>query len=370
VLRAGRGGSKFSSDLHVDGTTLENSLLRVSLDPKTGCITHLVSKQSGFDSIADGGCGNQLQAFTDNPKKYDAWNIDPVALTKMTPIDNVDSMEVVNKGPLRASIKITRHWGKSRFEQTVVLYAETDRVDVENKFDWQETHVLLKAALPLRASSDEAAFEIPYGVIERPTTRNNTVEQAMFEVPALRWADMGDGRHGLSLINNSKYGYDATAHQLRLSLLRSPVYPDPNADRGEQHCVYSLYPHEGTWQQAMSERRGYEFNYPLSARQTTAHQGALGREHSFLEVQDDGVILTAVKKSEDGHALILRAYDWTGKASDAVIRLPGVPVRASEADMMEHAIGSPFVLDNATFHVTMHPYEIKTIRVEYSSTTR
>ena len=366
VLHVSPGAGEVPSELKVEGTTLENSLLRVVVDPKTGCILHLVSKQTGFDFIGDNGCGNQLQTFVDKPKKYDAWNIDAGALDKVTPIDAVDSIEVADKGPLRASLKIERHWGQSHFEQTIVLYAGVDRMDIENTFDWHETHVLLKAAWPLRASSDTAAFEIPYGVIERPTTRDNSIDQAKYEVPALRWADLGDGSHGVSLINNSKYGYDATSHLLRLTLLRSPVYPDPDADRGTQRFVYSIYPHDGNWQTAMSERRGYEFNYPLSACQAEQHEGTLGREHSFLEVHDPNIILTALKKSEDGNALILRAYDWSGKPSDATIQLPGSPLSASEADMMEHVTGALLPLTGNILHTQMHPYEIKTLRVEYA----
>jgi alpha-mannosidase len=365
VLHVSNGPGDAPGDLQVNGTALENSLLRVVIDPLTGCITHLISRSSGFDSIADGGCGNQLQTFVDEPKKYDAWNIDADALDKMAPIQDVDSIQVVDRGPLRASVQIVRHWGHSHFVQTIVLYADIGRVDIENDFDWHETHILLKAALPLRASSNEAAFEIPYGVIVRPTTRNNSIEQAKYEVPALRWADLGDGEHGLSLINSSKYGYDATANLLRLSLLRSSLYPDPNADRGRQQFVYSLYPHDGTWQTAMSERRGYEFNYSLTALQEPQHEGTFGTEHSFLQVNDPSIILTAVKKSEDGNALILRAYDWSGKPSEATIQLPGSPMSASEADMMEHAISPILPVADDAVHVRMHPYEIKTLRIEY-----
>jgi alpha-mannosidase len=369
VLRVSEGNSDVQGDLHVDESSLENSKLRVLLDPKTGCITHLISKEDGFDSIADGGCGNQLQTFIDKPAKYDAWNIDAEALDKMTPISSVDSIFVAEKGPIRASVTIKRHWGQSQFDQTIVLYAGKNRVDIENHFDWRETHVLLKVAFPLRASSEKAAFEIPYGVIDRPTTRENSIDQAKFEVPALRWADLGDGEHGFSLINNSKYGYDATSHQLRLSMLRSPLYPDPDADRGTQVFVFSLYPHAGTWQSAMTERRGYEFNYPLTAYQTEKHDGPLGSEHSFLDIDDPAAMLTALKKSEDGNALILRAYDWSGKPSDLIVRLPGSPTSASEADMMEHSIGPDLPLAQATVRAQMRPYEIKTLRIEYPRAT-
>jgi len=353
------------TDLRVDGTILENSRLRVVVDVKTGCIAHLIDRTTGFDSIADNGCGNQLQTFPDKPKKYDAWNIDRESLDHMTPIDGVDSIDVLDSGPVRASLRIRRHWGASTFEQTIVLYSNADRVDIQNHIDWHETHVLLKVAFPLRASSDHATYEIPYGVIDRPTTRDNAVDAAKYEVPALRWADLGDAAHGLSLINNSKYGYDAAANVLRLTLLRSPVYPDPDADRGKQDCTFSLYPHAGTWQQALTEHRGYEFNYSLSAQQLSEHTGDLGRTHSFLSFDDPNAILTAVKKSEDGNALILRAYDWSGSQSSATIHLPAGAASASEANMMEHATSPALAVDNNTVHLTMHPFEIKTIRVEY-----
>ena len=109
--------------------------------------------------------------------------------------------------------------------------------------------------------------------------RNNSFEKAKFEVPALRWADLGDGAHGFSLINTSKYGYDGTDHLLRLTLLRSPTWPDPDADREHHHFTYVLYPHGGDWEQASTEQRGYEANYALKAMQVDAHAGELGAAH-------------------------------------------------------------------------------------------
>src|ERR1700691_3748501 len=124
---------------------------------------------------------------------------------------------------MRAIIRVSRAWQSSKFVQDITLYAGAKTVDVENDIDWHETHVLLKAAFPLAASGPMATYEIPYGTIERPTTRNNTWEKARFEVPAMRWADLGDGTHGFSLINAAKYGYDGEGNTLRLSLLRSPT---------------------------------------------------------------------------------------------------------------------------------------------------
>jgi alpha-mannosidase len=225
---------------------------------------------------------------------------------------------------------------------------------------------MLKAAFPLAASSAEATYEIPYGSIQRPTTRNNPVERAKYEVPALRWADLGDGQHGFSLLNDSKYGYDALSNVLRLSLLRSPTYPDPDADQGMQRFAYSLYPHAGTWQQSMTMRRGYEFNYRLTAIQTTVHPGALKAAQSFVGVEGDNVVLTAMKKAEESNDLILRLFEWQGKAATVRIAAPGSPVSAEEVGMMETDSLGALPLAAGSISLDIKPYQIRTIRVHYA----
>jgi alpha-mannosidase len=224
----------------------------------------------------------------------------------------------------------------------------------------------LKAAFPLAASSPQATYEIPFGSIERPTTRNNSWEAAKFEVPALRWADLGDGTHGFSLINESKYGYDAKNNVLRLSLLRSPTWPDPEADRGHHQFSYSLYPHSGDWKQALTVRRGYEFNYQLRAQQVDAHDGALPAKHSFVGVVADNVVLTAVKKAEDGDALVLRIYEWAGKTADVRIQLPEGATSASLTNLMEKPDGGTLAVADHGITVPVHPFEIVSVRVNFA----
>lgn len=172
-------------------------------------------------------------------------------------------------------------------------------VQMPHTIDWHERHLLLKAEFPLAATSDFATYEVPYGTIDRPTTRNNSWKQAQFEVPATRWADLGDGQHGFSLLNQTKYGYDAVGDLLRLTLLRAPTSPDPDADQGHHEFHYALYPHAGSWKGAGTVRHGWEHNYPLTAEATTAHGGALPAIYSFVSVAPENVALTAVKKSED-----------------------------------------------------------------------
>jgi alpha-mannosidase len=364
------GKRPFVSDLKASGLTLENAALRVTVDKATGCITSLFDKKTGFESLVAGSCGNELQLFHDLPKDYDAWNIDPGTLDKPpVKLDTADSVELVEHGVLRAIIRVTHRTQDSKFSQDIILTAGSDEVVVRNDFDWHETHQLLKVAFPLAASSSKATYEIPYGTIERPTTRNNSWEQARFEVPAQRWADLGDGQHGFSLINDSKYGYDARDNVLRLTLLRSPTWPDPNADRGRQRFSYALYPHSGDWKQAHSVRHGYEFNYRLSADQVERHTGEMAARHSFVSVEPENVVMTAMKKAEDSNALIFHLYEWAGKSGNIEISLPPGATGATETNLMEQAQGSPLSVTGDKVTVPVHPYEIVAVRVDYSPHT-
>ena len=365
VLHVVPGTKAFASDLKVEGLTLENSNLRVTVDKQTGCITSLYNKKTNFEALAPGACGNQLQTFHDLPKEYDAWNIDPGTLDHVTPIDQVDSVELTEKGPLRAAIRVSRTWQSSKFVQEISLDAGADQVDVANDIDWHETHVLLKAAFPLAATSEKATYEIPYGSIRRTTKRDNSWEQAQFEVPALRWADLSDGQHGFSLLNEAKYGYDDKDNVLRLSLLRSPTWPDPDADRGHQHFHYALYPHGGDWKQALTVRHGYEYNYKLQAMQVEAHTGSLPAEHTYVTVKPENVVLTALKKAEDDSALIFRVYEWAGKSGDVEIHVPKGATGATLTNLMEKPEGSALNVVNDKVTAPIHPYEILTVRVEY-----
>ncbi len=355
---------------------LENDHIHVVVSKETGCITSLLDKKTGFESIAQGGCGNELQAFKDTPKQYDAWNIDPGTLDQQPSlISKVDSVELVTTSTRHQAVRITRTWQSSKFVQTISISHDgdqTDRdiVDIDNDIDWHEKHVLLKAAFPLDITSDFATYEIPYGTIERPTTRNNSWEKAQFEVPAMRWADLSgagpDGKvHGLSVLNQDKYGYDAVGNVLRLTLLRSPTWPDPDADQGHHHFHYALYPHAGTWKDALTLRHGWEYDYPLQAVVTTAHAGSLPPEHSFASVKPDNVVLTAVKKAEDANGLIFRVYEWAGKESTTEFHVPAGATSATVTNLMEQPEGDPLAVAGDVVKVPIHPYEILTIRVDY-----
>ena len=271
----------------------------------------------------------------------------------------------MDHGPLRATVRIVRTWQSSKFVQEISLDAGADEVDVRNHVDWHETHVLLKAAFALSATAPKATYEIPYGTIERTTERNNSWQQAQFEVPAMRWVDLGNADHGFSLLNDSKYGYDGVGNMLRLSLLRSPTWPDPEADRGEQVFQYALYPHAGTWKTAQTMHRGYELNYPISAVQVAAHSGSLPPEHSWISVENPNVTLTAVKKAEDSNALVFRLVEWAGQASQVKLHVPSGATGAVETNLMEKSEGDALQLSGDLITVPIKPYEILTVEAKF-----
>lgn len=375
-VRAATGAPAAHSLLKSSTDTLENEFLRVKIDPQTGCMSSLFDKRSGTESLAPsetdtGGpknsiCGNLLQTFVDRPKQWDAWNIDADFEKQHWDLDKADEVRLIESGPLRAVIQVKNHFQNSTFVRDITLYAGIPRVDVKMQAEWHEKHILLKVAFPLSAHNKEATYEIPFGSVERPTTRNTPAEQAQFEVPGYRWADISDGKHGFSLLNDCKYGYDAKGNVLRLSLLRSPVYPDPHADEGHHEFTYSLYPHGGDWKQALTVRQGYQLNYKLITLPVEKHQGALAAEHSFLQVPEENVIVSAIKKAEDENALVVRFYEWAGKQGDVTLQLPPGAESATETDLMEKRTSS-LSLNGSSLKVPTRPYEIKTVEVKFSN---
>jgi len=385
--------------LHATETSLENELVKLVVDPRTGCITSLFDKRSNTEALAlpvqsegspaaspDGmPCGNLLQAFVDKPKRWDAWNIDADFVKQHWDLMQAEEVTLAENTPLRAVIRVKHHFQKSSFVQDITLYAGVPRVDVHMQADWHEQHILLKVAFPVNARSDHATYEIPFGSVERPTTRNTPAEKAQFEVPALRWGDIsgptlpptpgekggapraeGGAAHGFSLLNDSKYGYDARDNVLRLSLLRSPTWPDAETDQGHHEFTYSLYPHGGTWREALTVRQGYELNYPLMAVTTGQHPGPLPAEKSFFGTAEDNVVITAVKKAADDDALIVRFYEWAGKKGDIHLQLPQPATAAWETNLME-VVQGPLLHDGNAVVVPTNPYEIKTVKVRFGS---
>ncbi len=386
------------SSLKVTGNTLENGFLRMTLDPKTGCITSLIAKtanasdpgvsrpsgapplsrpplarQGGIETLAPNSCGNLLQTFVDKPARQDAWEIK--FDEQHWELTHPEEVTLSERGPLRAAFRIRHRFQNSTITQLVSLEAGSPRVEIETAVDWHEHHILLKAGVTSDAKAERATFEIPYGTIQRPTTRNTPAERAMFEVPALRWGDLSDNAHGVSLLNASKYGYDAVGSVLRVSLLRSATYPngredDPDAvtDQGHHEFTYALLPHAGDWKTGGTMRQGYELNYPALVFAGQTHAGPLPARHSFAQLEPANVILTVMKKAEDDDALLFRFYEFAGKPADVKLQLPASAAEAFETNLMEKKESAlPLSADKRSVTVAIRPYEIRTLAVRFTS---
>ena len=365
-----------ASALKVDGVNIENDFSRLKIDPHTGCVTSLVNKADGREAVAPGGCGNLVEAFKDVPRTQDAWEIR--FDEDVWPLKQPRSVTVIESGPERAVVRIqhtfrapTRKEGAdSTIQQDITVYSGVPRIDVNTQVDWHEQHVLLKAGFPVNVHSDKAAFEIPYGSIDRPTTRNTPEEQGMFEVPALRWGDISNATQGFSLLNASKYGYDAKDNVIRLSLLRSPQMPAPDnhiADQGFHEFTYSLYVHAGGWKAGNTMRQGYELNYPLIPVVSQPHAGPSKPKLSFAKIEPGNVILTVLKKAEDDDGLVFRFYEFEGKTTEVRLQLPRKASSAVETNLMEKR-GQPVTISSSGMELVVPtgPYEIKTVEVTFA----
>lgn len=364
VIPGASGATAAKSPLKLDaGTlTLENEFFRVRVGAKSGLIESLYDKTRQREAFDQTHRGNLLQTFVDKPKEWDAWNIDADFEKVKWDLDAAESVQVIERGPVRAVIRVVKKFQDSRFIQDISLYPGVPRVDCAMQVDWHEKHILLKAAFPLSVSSPAATYEIPFGAIRRPTNPQTPAERAKFEVPALRWADLSDGGYGVSILNESKYGYDTKDNILRLTLLRSTAWPDPHPDDGLQEFTYAIYPHSGGWEQAGTVRRGYELNVPLLARAETGHTGSLPAAKSFLSVEGPSIILAAMKKAEDDEGIVLRLYAAGENAKDAILSLPQAVKEAQETDLMERPL-EPLTPEGNRLRLEFKPYEIKTVKV-------
>lgn len=305
-----------SADFDQESHILENEYLHINVDSITGDLVSIYDKQNHREVLSE--AGNQLQAFEDKGQYWDAWNIDPNYENHPLPPTELQEIRWLEKSPVRSRLQVIRKLNQSIFKQDYILETGLPVLKIRTDVDWQERHVLVKAAFPLSLEADFATYEIPCGAIQRTTKPQTTTEKAQWEVPAMRWADLSDGNYGVSLLNDCKYGYDAKPDQLRLTLLRGSEWPDPEADKGQHTFTYAIYPHAGDWKQAQTVRRGYELNLPLQVVELAADQinqnGKLPPVASLLDLGNENLVLMALKQAEDSEdEWILRCYECHGE---------------------------------------------------------
>lgn len=337
---------------HSHGTA-ESRFYRLSWNDK-GQLTEVFDKMLGQNVLT--GIGNELQIFEDKPRMYDAWELEATIDDKKEIIDQFLGAEVVSEGELFLRIRFGWKYNKSSFKQDLVLYDHTKRIDFITEVDWQEREKVLKVAFPVDVRAVTARYDIQFGNVERPTHQSTSWDAAKFEVVGHQWADLEETGLGVALMNDCKYGYDIKENTIRLTLLKSAIYPDVHADLGVQQFTYSFFVHQDTWHQAGVHEQAWNLNHPLKAMPQQ------GWEKSLFAFEGKGIALDAMKKAEAGKRMVIRMHEWTGGKNKAELSCH-FPVKCwYECDLMEMPTGKQQEGDKIL--LSFKPYEIKTIILE------
>lgn len=331
--------------VEVSSHHLENAYLRVTLD-ENGLLTSVYDKQAGREVL--GGRGNQLWVYVDKPRAWDAWDIDAGYPEQGEEITALDSIRVLEAGPHRVAVRLERTFRQSRITQDIRLWSNSPRLEFKTTLDWHDRHWLVRARFPLAVQSRHATFESAFGMIERPTHRNTSWEQAAFEVVAHRFVDLSEPGFGVALLNDGKYGHDVSSNSIGISLLRSPTHPDPLADEGLQTFTYALLPHQGSWLAGGVLAEAEDLNRPLLAQPIHTAQEVIWQP---LRVAGLPAGLGTLKGAEDGGGLVLRVYEPQGARGALSLTLPPGWEIASEIDLLERPIGTP--------DLTLQPFQVR-----------
>ena len=344
--------------LNATETRLENQWWKLEFDPATGALKSLFDKQKGLELLA--GHGAQLLVIDD---PTDTWGHGITSLRNVAGVFGFANVELIEAGPLRATVRLTSTWGNSVARQEISIYRSTAAIHGRLTVDWQEQQKALKLAFPFAVSDVEATYSVPYGHTVRPADGQEEPLQQWFDVTGQVRDHRGvSQRYGVALLNDCKYAGDAMGGEMRLTVLRSPVFAhhDPSKltpgvqyeyqDQGRQTMRWALVPHGGAWADAGVVQAAHDLNAPMPFVREYVHGGELPPVQSFVEVSPaNAVVVTAVKQAEEGDDLIVRLYEPGGRPAEAQVSIP---------------------LAGASFAVKAGPHQIKSYRISRSGDVR
>jgi len=374
------------TDLRVSTSTLENHTYRVQVSA-AGDVTSIFDKQEGRELLAG---PIQLQLLADNPNLWPAWEIDYDDIMAPPPatVGGRAEIEIVEDGPARVALRITRRIDNSVFRTVLSLAtgAAGDRVAFDESIDWSERATLLKASFPFTSANEHVTYDLGLGTIQRGLNHAN-----LYEVPGHQWADMTspDGAYGVAVLNDCRYGWDhPDSATLRLSLIHTPgvaeswswVDDQKSQDKGHHRLSYAIAGHRGDWRDGNMVRKAAEFNQSLLTFQTVPHAGTLGKAHSLLTIEQQnadgqwtaidpqgGVFVNALKQAEDSDEIIIRLRETAGRSTAAVrVRFAYPVVAAREVNGAEEPVG-PAVVEGGALVTSLGPYRPRAFAVTLES---
>ncbi|GLF97055.1 alpha-mannosidase [Streptomyces yaizuensis] len=342
---------------------LDNGLVRVEF-ADDGTLASVRDLSAGREVLA--GPGNLLRLHDDLPNRWDAWDIDRHYRGRWRDLTAADSVTVVERGPLTGAVRVERSFGRgSRIVQTVTVRAGSRRIDIATDLDWHEREKILKAAFPVDVRAERSTSEIQFGHVHRPVHTNTSWDAARFELFQHRWTHIGEPGYGVAVINDSTYGHDVTrttredggtTTTLRLSLVRAPRVPDPEADQGRHRFTYALLPGAEV---ADAVAEGYALNLPLRVAAAGAGGPVVTSDHPAVTVE-------AVKLADDGSGdVVVRVYESRGGRARAVLRTGFPAAGAQITDLLERPLpeGGSVDLADGGVPVELRPFQILTLRI-------
>ncbi len=297
--------------------------------------------------------GNRLMMYKDVNTCYDAWELGSMYESLPVSLDGpicIQSFE--DSSGVGVLVKRTLH--HSYMVQKILLGHQAKRLDFVTTVDWQERHKLLKVAFPVNVYTREALQEIQFGYVKRPTHRSRQSDRDRYEVCNHRYTLLTDGGAGAAVLNDCKYGVSVSDNEIRLTLLRSPMMPDMQADRGVQEFTYAFYPFSGTFRDSGVVREAVELNEPpIPVPRDASLAGPV-----FL-CESTNIITETIKPADTAeNALLVRVYEAMGIRTAARFRVPQRIRKIEETDMLEE--NARELPEQGGIQVEFGPFEVKT----------
>jgi alpha-mannosidase len=346
------------SPIHIDPWEIENENLRVRIHDD-GTIASIYDKIHRREVLADRG--NQLWLFTDIPRQFDAWDIDFSYADEGVELVAERQPEIVEQGPLRAALRVVRRHDNIEIVQDYRLTVHSRVLEIHNQVRWRGRRRFLRALFPFEIRSHEIWAETAFGAVARPNHRNTPWDQARFEIPAHRWLDLSEPSYGVSLLNNAKYGYSAHGNVLGISLLRSPIYPDPYADEGDHEFVYAIYPHAGDWRNG-TVQAAEDMHWPL---RVTAARG-IAVQSSLFRFEGSPLKFACLKKAEDADDVILRLYEPYGNRGQTTLETVLPLKKAAIVNILEEQANELTVQDERRITVSFTPFQVISLKLTFA----
>jgi alpha-mannosidase len=299
-----------------------------------GAITSLYDLAIGRELIPKDAKAAQLVIYDDKPLYWQAWDVEVYHLQsrqELTPYKVSIAEDTIHRVSLEVETKISdKSWIKTTISLPATVGTAPSAIEIDAEIEWHETMRFLKVEFPVDIVNTEANYETQFGIVRRPTHYNTSWDMAKFEVCCHKFADLSEATYGVSILNDSRYGFAVAGNVMRLSLLRSPKAPDAHADMGHHTTRYAIFPHKGGLDER-TVRKAFEFNNPLKivGHTSTVPHGLL---NSFHIHGADNLVLDTIKRAEDdedvsrgelslnkGHSVILRVYDALGGKSRGVL---------------------------------------------------